>query len=192
MEDLPIWGLQLLEELESENVRQTSADVANFIDGAAAEIDAPYSEKNASNMTELPKSTSSDMQSFVQLAHAAHQQYAKTQEAIANAQTRITAMPAPSQTLDYNSPEVLEKLERLDDLVYEAISGQPGVMEQLAVAWPALKEELGETLLAESREQYLRYALSIWEGCIGKDNIRDPLLATQALEVLCLLFDDAG
>jgi hypothetical protein len=43
--------------------------------------------------------------------------------------------------------------------------------------------------LAESREQYLRYALSIWEEFNEKDGQRTPVRAVHALDVLCLLFE---
>ena len=49
---------------------------------------------------------------------------------------------------------------------------------------------LGEDLLIESREQYLRYALSVWEECVDAGSIRNPTRAIQALDVLCLLFGD--
>jgi hypothetical protein len=118
-------------------------------------------------------------------AHAAHHQFGKS-----------AAMPAnPAQATwansDPNCPEILDKLEHLDDLVYEAISGQATSIEQLRSAWPRLLEELGEAHLAESREQYLRYALSIWEGCVESNGVRDATRAVQALDVLCLLFGDA-
>ena len=50
-------------------------------------------------------------------------------------------------------------------------------------------EPLDEELLAESREQYLRYAMAIWEQCVQPDGVRDPARAVQSLEVLCMLFD---
>jgi hypothetical protein len=100
---------------------------------------------------------------------------------------------APSTTLPahdregLHSPEVLEKLEYLDDLVYEAISGQPKSLEQLRTLWPKMIKELGTDLLAESREQYMRYALSIRTEC-ANGGTRTPDQAVQVLEVLCLLF----
>ena len=45
-------------------------------------------------------------------------------------------------------------------------------------------------MLAESREQYLRFALTIWESCVDDNNIRNPAKAVQALDVLCLLFEE--
>ncbi len=118
--------------------------------------------------------------------HAAHRQFEKTLAAA------TTMSPTgPSSDLGVHSPEILEKLEYLDDLVYEAISGQTNALEQLRTVWPKLLGELGDQLLAESREQYLRYALSIWEERADASGIRNPVRAIQALEVLCLLFDDA-
>ncbi len=100
------------------------------------------------------------------------------------------AVETPSVCLHPDSPEVLEKLELLDDLVYDSISGRPGALGQLQNVWPAIRAELGDQLLAESREQYLRYALTIWENCVENDQIRNPTRAVQALDVLCLLFEE--
>ena len=41
----------------------------------------------------------------------------------------------------------------------------------------------------ESREQYLRYAVSIWEASM-QQGMREPTGAIAALEVLCLIFDE--
>jgi hypothetical protein len=114
-------------------------------------------------------------------AHAAHRQFAKS---VAAARAR------PSSNLGLDAPEVVEKLEHLDDLVYEAISGQARAMEQLHTLWPRLVKELGDQALAESREQYLRHALSVWGECAEVNGIRNPARANQALDVLCLLFGD--
>ena len=49
---------------------------------------------------------------------------------------------------------------------------------------------LGPQLVAESREQYLRYALSIWETCVDAQGVHDARRSLQALDVLCVLFDE--
>ena len=85
---------------------------------------------------------------------------------------------------------MLEKLEALDDAVFDAINGSAPALECLKLLWPATLAGLGETLVADSREQYLRYALSIWEQCVDAQGLRDPLRALRALEVLCVLFDE--
>ena len=96
----------------------------------------------------------------------------------------------PSRQLDPGDPSVLEKLERLDDLVFEAISGSGPSLEELKWFWPRVRSELGDPLLAESREQYLRYALRIWDDCLDADGVRNPMRAIYALDVLCLLFNE--
>jgi hypothetical protein len=95
----------------------------------------------------------------------------------------------PSKDLDPTDPEVLARLERLDDLVFDAISGKQASLDELAQFWPKVRSELGGPLLAESREQYLRYALTSWEKLAQRDGVRSPSLAMQSLEVLCVLFD---
>ncbi len=84
---------------------------------------------------------------------------------------------------------MLEKFERLDDLVFDAIGGRSDALERLKALWPQLRFNLDETLLAESREQYLRYALSLWAEMQQGESPRDSLQAAQSLEVLCVLFD---
>jgi hypothetical protein len=116
-------------------------------------------------------------------SHAAH---AKPNGDTARA--TATLGPAPSQCLNSDSPQVLEKLELLDDAVYDAISGQAPALERLKTLWPAVLADLGDDLVAESRAQYLRYAISLWDGAAEDSAVRDPLRAVQALEVLHLLF----
>jgi hypothetical protein len=160
LDDLPALGLQLLEELD------------------ASELDA------AGNNDSLPGLFAP---AHGQQAHAAHRQFGKSNAAVPST---VASAAVPSASLDPNSPEVLEKLEQLDDLVYEAASGRSDAMEQLREEWPKIAADLGEPLLAESLEQYLRYALSIWDECSDTDGVRDASKAIQALEVLCLLFGD--
>ncbi len=88
-----------------------------------------------------------------------------------------------------NDPESLEMLERLDDLVYDAIAGRPGAFEELTHFWPEALDRLEGEALVESREQYLRYALGLWtQG--ETSSIQDPQRAMGALDVLCLLFPE--
>jgi hypothetical protein len=155
---LPALGLQLLEELD------------------ASELD------DGEGPDKTPRQSS---QTRGQQAHAAHHQFGKSIEA---APMVAAPLAGPSAGLDPNSPEVLDRLEQLDDLVYEAISGRSDTMEQLREEWPKIAAQLGRTLLDESLEQYLRYAISIWDECSDADGIRNPSRAIQALDVLSLLF----
>lgn len=160
--DLPALGLQLLEGLDCSNYQ-------------------------AEDQTPMAKPQTSVGMSLGERAHGAHQRFQKT----AAAATATLAIAGPAEQLGVHAPEVLEKLEYLDDLVYEAISGETQSLEKLRTAWPKLVHELGVDLLAESREQYLRYALSIWSECADNESVRNPVQAIHALEVLCLLFGEA-
>ena len=170
-EDLPALGLQLLEGLDASSL---SADPAGGRPRAAEKHERP--------------DTQNDWLAGLQRAHAAHHRFEGSSPS-ADAAKHDPA--TPSKSPDPESIEVLEKLELLDDLVFEAIGGEETAIEQLRSSWSQLRAELGDELLEQSREQYLRHALSIWEGCLGPDGVRDPARAMQALDVLCVLFDEA-
>lgn len=60
-----------------------------------------------------------------------------------------------------DNPEVCELLEQLDDVIFAALAGCDSSLEQVGELWPIAELVLGETLLEESREQYLRRAQEI-------------------------------
>jgi hypothetical protein len=189
-EDLPAFGLQLLEDLDTATFSdsgETSAKTKNKDDNP----DFCTSEwRDNLSTDDFGGSKDTDgKEKQIQQAHAAHRQFEKTRIQPQTPSAHL-AVDAPSALLKPESPETLEKLELLDDLVYDAISGRSGALEQLQTVWPALKSELDYQMLAESREQYLRFALTIWESCVDDNNIRNPAKAVQALDVLCLLFEE--
>ncbi|HEY5312170.1 MAG TPA: hypothetical protein VIK18_06605 [Pirellulales bacterium] len=83
--------------------------------------------------------------------------------------------------------EIVERLEVLDDLVFEAIAGKSGALEQLRLLWPQTLKQLGPELLDESRSQYLRHAMNVWKDCLAAEEIRNPLLAVAAIDVINVL-----
>jgi hypothetical protein len=190
LEDLPALGLQLLEDLEESTFHELEESAApsekNNQPGfsTADSGDKPLTGEAFSGCND-----SGAKQQEIQQAHSAHRRFEKTQIRPQNAGAHL-AIEAPSHRLDPDSPEVQEKLELLDDLVYDALSGREGALGQLQSAWPEVRAELGDKLLGESREQYLRYALTIWESCLENDTIRNPTQAIQALDVLCVLFEE--
>ena len=99
-------------------------------------------------------------------------------------------MKGPSHGLHADSPEVVAQLESLDDAVFDAIQGKADALAALRWLWPQVKIRLGDELIAESREQYVRYALSEWHKADNPEGLRDPRRAVDALEVLCVLFDE--
>ena len=121
--------------------------------------------------------------------HAAHVKFEKS--CAAASKSDAAAIHSSSDVLDADSPEVVARLETLDDAVFEAIRGDSAALADLHKLWPASKLELGEALLAESREQYLRHALSIWDEFQSIEGDPDMARAVNALEVLCVLLDEA-
>ena len=123
-------------------------------------------------------------------AHAAHRKFQKT-VASASKSAASVACP-PSESIDAESPAVVARLEALDDAVFDAVRGKRGALADLQKLWPVLKAELGAAFLAESREQYIRYALSLWQEPPDIERNHDPARVVNALEVLCVLFDESG
>ena len=88
------------------------------------------------------------------------------------------------------NPEVLAKLEWLDDLMFAAIDGDPVALETAVDAWRKTLEELGAVALDESRHQYLRRAQSVWNALRTEPN-HTPHKVFAAIEVISLLADKA-
>ena len=150
LDDLPVLGLQLLDEFEAGAMKQPEV--------AARQ------------------------------AHAAHRRFQKSCAVAGESNASVTC--APSKLVDADSPQVVAQLEALDDAVFDAVQGKAAALAELYRLWPALRKELGDALLAESREQYIRFALSLWHEPANLKGDHDPARAVQALEVLCVLFDE--
>ncbi|HVA49465.1 MAG TPA: hypothetical protein VNH11_24070 [Pirellulales bacterium] len=97
----------------------------------------------------------------------------------------------PAQVVGGQCPAAIEKLELLDDTVFEAIAGRPGALDELRRLWPEVQAQVGPDLVEESREQYLRHALRVWQDCVAGDQIHNPALALATMDVMCLLFGDS-
>ncbi|NLE37951.1 MAG: hypothetical protein GX621_07990 [Pirellulaceae bacterium] len=169
-DDLPALALQLMEEFDANALPPKRRDEA-----AAAR-----------KMAEPAKP--GDWLDGLQQAHAAHRRF-RGGATISTPSSRN--LVGPSHQLSTGCPELLERLEQLDDLVFEAIDGDAQALAKLRETWPKLHEELAEPLLAESREQYLRHALFIWQGSTEDTGAHDPARAVHALDVLSILFDEA-
>jgi hypothetical protein len=196
LDELPALGLQLIEEFEA---AQMQADHGPDPPSPPTAASRPTSQSRSPAgppdleddvigpggflpPTELPGGPSERRR-----GHAPHRQFAGACAATAPASHQ---QPGPSALLSPDSPDVLAQLEHLDDVVYEAIDGRPGALEELQTLWPAILSQLGEELVAESRAQYLRYALSIWDETADLSAVRDPGRAVTALDVLSVLFDE--
>jgi len=210
-EDLPALGLQFLEELDASSFEQEPSDddreggempQEDLWMGQASGEGISYRDGEATPELEdfdRPFPQAAPLSELFRGAHGAHSRFQKDScpwsarpfgGALSCPTDGKPSGPVPSQLLDPDDPEVLEKLEHLDDLVYDAIAGKAAAMDELRTFWPRVRDELGDQMLAESQEQYLRYALSAWVGCMEEEAVRNPSQAIQSLEVLCVLFDE--
>ncbi|MDZ4821385.1 MAG: hypothetical protein SGJ20_20680 [Planctomycetota bacterium] len=96
-------------------------------------------------------------------------------------------------TLD-ETPEAIEQLERLDDAVYDALHGDAAALASVADLWKQLIAGRDTGRIEQAREQYLRYALNVWERRLSDGQAAggsvNPETAIAALQVLCVLFGD--
>jgi hypothetical protein len=83
-------------------------------------------------------------------------------------------------------PEVIARLEWLDDLMFAAIDGDPVALEAAVHAWRRTVEELGPKVVVESRRQYMRRAQSVWNS-LRNDPSHPPQKSFAAIEIISLL-----
>jgi GTPase-associated protein 1 len=201
LEDLPALGLQLLEELDTSLLARDPSRTESKPDETSAFAFGQPRRTNASGeigktqpKTITPRrgpggSDDPNGKNEYRRGHEPHSQF----QGNTPPSTPKCQLDAPSKAICPDSPEVMEKLERLDDLVYEAMSGSSEALDKLKSFWLRLRAELGVEMVVESREQYLRYALAIWEkgaGLAHPNHDRQPARAIQALDVLCVIFDE--
>lgn len=84
--------------------------------------------------------------------------------------------------------ESLERLERLDDTVFAALSGDAGALDKAAAEWRAAAETLDPGLLNETRAHYLKRAESRFK-CSQESAEEKLTVGFAALEILGLLGD---
>ncbi len=188
--DLPALGLQLLEDFEAAQMKSDHLADAASTSTPATDGETPIESISQEEPGRVPSPRLSPTSlpspaNSMQVGHAAHHQFVKSAAGL----PAVSRAPGPAEQFEANSPEVVEKLERLDDVVYEAIGGRPGALGELETLWPSVLAELGGELVFESREQYLRYALSLWNADHSADDTRDASRAITALDVLSILFD---
>ena len=99
---------------------------------------------------------------------------------------------SPATTLQLGDPAVMERLEELDDVVFEAIAGKNSAIEQLQRLWPTVIGRLSPGLAEESREAYCRHALQKWLDCTENGTARNPKLAVSLMDVLTVLLGQRG
>ncbi len=112
-----------------------------------------------------------------------------TNETGVHATTSLSSPRAHHSKNETLMPEVLARLEWLDDLIFEAIEGNPASLDNAATAWKETLDELGEATLEESRLQYMRHARSVWESLRDQPN-HPPHKMFAAIEIISILAEE--
>lgn len=97
---------------------------------------------------------------------------------------------SPADVLQLGDRRVMERLEELDDVVFEAIAGKTTAIQRLKKLWPEITGPLSPRLADESREAYCRHALQKWLDCTENGSARNPKLAVALMDVLSVLLGD--
>jgi hypothetical protein len=92
-------------------------------------------------------------------------------------------------TVDMERPEVVEKLEQLDDVIFPAIEGDEQALAASEPVWREAVAELGPEVIEESRSEYLRYARSVWQF-LSSQAITQPLRLLAVMKIIGLLMGD--
>ncbi len=83
-------------------------------------------------------------------------------------------------------PDVIARLEALDDVIFAAIDGDPGALQKSEDAWQQAVAELGHDAIEETRSQYLRHAQGVWES-LRRQEAQPPHKIFAAIEIIGLL-----
>ena len=84
--------------------------------------------------------------------------------------------------------EVVKRLEELDDSVFAALEGDAEALDRSVQLWRAVTSEFEPEVVAETREQYLRRAETVWHES-RNDPVDSLPKAFAAIEVMNLLAD---
>ena len=86
-------------------------------------------------------------------------------------------------------PEVVARLETLDDIIFPAIEGDAGALAASEPTWKQTIAELGPELIAETRSEYLRYAKATWHFLVSQ-TVQQPLRMLAVMKIIGLLMGD--
>ena len=92
----------------------------------------------------------------------------------------------PNWTREETRPDVIARLEALDDVIFAAIDGDPSALQQSGDVWQRAVAELGHDTIEETRRQYLRHAQGVWES-LRHQEVQPPHKIFAAIEIIGLL-----
>ena len=94
--------------------------------------------------------------------------------------------PSANWLREETRPDVIARLEALDDVIFAAIDGDPAALQESVEAWQRAVTELGRDAIEETRRQYLRHAQGVWES-LRHQEVQPPHKVFAAIEIIGLL-----
>jgi hypothetical protein len=95
----------------------------------------------------------------------------------------------PARHVAERCPAAQPQLRLLEDVIFEAMAGKSEALTKLHTLWPEVTAQVGPSMVETVREDYLRYALSLWRQVANSSGSRDPVRACNAMEIICVLFE---
>lgn len=192
-DDLPAWGLQLLEEFEATALSPIGYDEAPDAarDAACSRPEAARPQGDKKPLLRLvgrrePAHTQTHPQS-----HAVRSPEAggRESELLAETPGRATIPKDPADpALQLDPAENGRRdLQRLESLVREAIQGRPGSLDAFRQLWHQWQSGAPPLQADAARAALLRYTLDLWRGAIADGTPRSAQCAVPALEIVAIL-----
>jgi len=97
--------------------------------------------------------------------------------------------PPGGKAAEADPPEVVQRLELLDDVIFPAIEGDEEALAASEPVWRETVAELGQEAVAESRSEYLRYARNVWQF-LSSQTVTQPLRLLAVMKIIGLLMGD--
>lgn len=94
--------------------------------------------------------------------------------------------PSANWSREETRPDVIARLEALDDVIFAAIDGDPAALQESVDAWQRAVADLGHEAIEETRRQYLRHAQGVWES-LRHQEVQPPHKIFAAIEIIGLL-----
>lgn len=90
---------------------------------------------------------------------------------------------------EIDDPQVVSRLEALDDVIFPAIDGDETALAAAEPVWKETLSELGLEAVQASRRQYLRHARATW-AFLRNQTLQHPHHILAVLKIISLLIGD--
>lgn len=121
-----------------------------------------------------------------QRADCSHRRFGSAANA-AVADHPVLSVHEPSAAFAMRFPQAVERMQAVEDVIFESLAGKVNELEALPRLWHSLLAISSKSAAGELREAYLRFAIEMWRE-LGADNPDTRhRLAAPAMEIVGLI-----